>query len=265
MNAVPIEPVRWTRRRWLYAIAIVFLTQVGLILFFGEHPQNAPAPVKFRTAISLAADSWAEQQLADLPGLGDPSLFALPNLRGFSGEAWFSFAPLELHLTDWTEPPRWLNLEVKSLGQSFSKIAANNDTQPLLIVDKPMPPMTGLALLIPTQPMASHSVLLIEGDLARRPLVTNAELPSWPNTDLLTNTVVQTLVDHFGFTLSATVLANSGLKDADQFALKAATEAQFQPMRRVKGAASPETLTSGKLVFVWHTVPLLATNAVAPP
>jgi TonB family protein len=74
---------------------------------------------------------------------------------------------------------------------------------------------------------------------------------------LLTNTVVQMLVDANGLPVSVTLLASSGLKEADDYALAQARQTRFE-------AAAAETqpqaialrdLSWGQLVFNWHTLP----------
>src|SRR5258705_6737366 len=124
MNGAPVDAVRWTRRRWFYAVTAVFCAQVGLILVLGKRVQPSPTPIPFRTAIYAAVDPWSEQQLATLPTLEDPAIFALPSHQGFSRTAWLNFAPLGFHLTDWTESPRWLGMEVDRLGETFSRFLA---------------------------------------------------------------------------------------------------------------------------------------------
>jgi len=75
--------------------------------------------------------------------------------------------------------------------------------------------------------------------------------------DLLTNTVVQVLVDADGNVVSPALLPpGSGDSRADQRALEVARTARFQPLR-----GSSPALTVGVLVFEWRTVAL--TNAPA--
>jgi hypothetical protein len=221
-----------------------------------------PSPPKFATKIQLAADGSSAQSLAELSAVSDPTAFALPNAHGFSGAAWLTFAPLAYQLTDWTEPPRWLALDERHLGQAFAAFVATNTSPPLLIADKPLPRLTVSAVYPPADPPSTQSVLRLEDDLARRPLVAPRPLPSWPHTDVLTNSIVQLLVDAEGRTLSAVLLAASGLSDADNYALKLAGGARFQPLRRPDGRPDVTgPLSWGKMIFQWHTIALPATNA----
>jgi hypothetical protein len=264
MSAGVYETVRWNARRWVYTIALVFLAQVGIIWLLGERPKDPPARLAFQTAIYLAVDPWAEQQLAGLPTMRDPTLFVLPSRHGFSGAAWLTFAPQQYQLTDWTEPPRWLELNQEQLGRTFFQFVATNVTPPLRIADKAMPRSIVTELSIPNLPVPTQSELRVEGDLARRRLLTSAELPSWPHSELLTNTVVQAVVDSQGHTFSKVLLASCGSKEADQFALKLVAGARFAPIRTEKPAQnSAGQLAWGRIIFQWHTLPPSAANASA--
>jgi len=95
--------------------------------------------------------------------------------------------------------------------------------------------------------------------LAARRLLTALDLPSWPHSDILTNTVVQVVVDADGDTLSSTPLKSCGLSEADQFALKTAASARFLSARKPGQPAVP--LSWGKMIFQWHTVPAESTNS----
>jgi len=264
MNATLAESRRWSKRQWSYAIVSAGIAQVALILFFGGRPQAPLASPRFNTDVYSAVDPWSAQQLAQLPTLNDPALFALPSLQGFSGSAWLTFAPPEHRLNDWTEPARWLALNPTWLADRFAHLAAGSSPAPLLIADKPLPRPTGLDVPVPNAPLATQSDLHVEGELAQRPLLAPLELRSWPPTEPLTNTIVQLLVDATGRPLTATLLTESGSKEADQYALAQAKSAQFEPLRRPKEMSLPDPrLSWGKLVFQWAALPPAATNGAA--
>jgi hypothetical protein len=242
---------------------VAFTAQIALLAFLGQRP-HPPAPVpRFNASIHLAADAWSAQQLSDWPLLTDPTLFVWPNAQSFSGAAWLRYSPLQHRLSDWAEPPSWLGLDAGRLGRSFSEFVATNQPPPLRIAEKPLPPPTGSAPTVPNEPLAERSDLQIEGDLARHPLLTPVTLRSWPHTDLLTNTVVQVLVSSEGDVVSAVLLAESGLKTADDEALRLATGARFRPWPTAAAQnASERTVSWGKLIFQWHMAPPSAsTNA----
>ena len=82
----------------------------------------------------------------------------------------------------------------------------------------------------------------LTGGLARRRLLSTPELPSWPHTDVLTNSVVHLSVDAEGVPISAVIVSGSGLKEADNYALAASKRLRFKPER------ARETVTSGTAI-----------------
>ena len=113
-------------------------------------------------------------------------------------------------------------------------------------------------------PLPPDPPLRIEGDLATRPLLAPLALKSWAHAELLSNSVVQAMVDADGFTFSPVLLTGCGLEEADLYALKLASGARFRPAPRLPGTGhDPGGLTWGKLIFQWQTLPLPATNLSA--
>ena len=99
---------------------------------------------------------------------------------------------------------------------------------------------------------------VIEGNLASRALLSIPRLPSWTNTDLLTNTVVQMLVDARGYPLSMLLLGQSGFTNADGYALKLSRAMRFEPLKTgtVSDHHTPAPpLSLGNVIFEWQTVP----------
>jgi hypothetical protein len=242
-------------------LVISLVLQAALIIHLGERPKPLPPPPRFGPEISLAADAWAGEQLARLPTLADPTLFALPSLQGFSGPAWMRFSALEHEPVPWSEAPRWLTVDTQHLGRTFGSLLATNPRPPLLVADKPMPRLIGADAPVPSLPLRRQSVLRLTGDLARRRLLAPLALKAWAHTDILSNSVVQALVDAQGRVLAATLLHGSGLNEADQHALRQATGARFDPLPHAPSGKAPSDLARGRLIFQWHTVPPSATNA----
>lgn len=264
MNSAVIEPVRWSRRRWIYAVGGMFLLQAALIYFLAQPAQRPPERPIFRTSIQLATADEAFSKIAGLPGLEDPTLLALPSLAGFSGAAWLKFPTLDYQTAEWVEPPHWLPLDTQSLAITFSQFITTNVIAPVLIADKPLPPLQRYEPNFPNEPLPTQSVARIQGELSRRKLLTPVELQSWAASEILSNTIVQAAVDAVGFTFSATLLSGSGSTNADRHALAEVSNARFRPVRDAGGAAdSTRLLTWGKWVFQWHTLPVPSTNLAA--
>ena len=245
----------WPLSRWLLLIALVLVAHVVLIFTFGARKPIQPRAVTNVPELELAGGSgeWLT--------LNDPTLFALPNREGFAGPAWLEPPHLKFHWQEWTnEPPRWLQLPTGELGASFSQFMQTNRFATFRFELKPPPQFT--TPRIPLEPaFAEASDLRIEGDLARRPLLTSMKLPSWPYADIIAPSRVQVLVNAAGDVVSAVLLAldNSGEvgdADADQYALNLARTARFAPA---------SGLTVGQLIFDWHTIAPVATNTPAGP
>ena len=256
MNGRALEPVQWSRRHWLGTVAALVVLQVCLVIFVGERMRPSPLRPQFSTAVHLALDDWSRQQLAMQPGVSDPTLLALPSLRGFSGPAWMSFPSPDFRPPDWTNAPHWLPLAESSLGHAFEQYITTNQHPPLQLVNKPLPPPRAEPNF-PNEPLPPFSRYRIEGDLANRPLLKPLELRSWQYTDMLSNTTVQAVIDADGRTLSARLISSSGYAKADAFALSTTTGARFQPRADSEGSKG---LTWGRFSFFWHTLPIPVTN-----
>jgi len=251
MNAIILEPRKWSGQRWWTLIALVFAAHIGLIFALGDRKPFAPRPPAFAPSLRLTVD------YDELLALNDPTLFALPHREGFAGATWLRIPDLKYEPFHWTEPPRLLALPVEKLGGAFAQFMRTNRLAPFELELKPVPQLTMPVAPAPGLAVAARSTLRIGGGLAGRHLRNPPELPPQPWTDLLTNSVAQVLVNPDGNVISATLLGDSGSREADQLALKTAKSARFEPLRN--GDAQ---LTIGTLIFQWYTVP--ATNALSP-
>jgi hypothetical protein len=242
----------WPLSRWLMLIALVFVAHVALIFAFGERKPATPRTVTNLPELKLATSS------AEWLALNDPTLFAQPNLAGFAGPAWLEPPHVEFHRQEWTEQPRPLSLPVTELGGTFSQfMQTNRFVASQFELKPPTKFITPVALVEPD--LAKASTLRVEGDLARRRLLTPMNLPSWPYADVIAPSKVQVLVNEAGNVVSAILLpsdnsleALSHYDTADHRALELARASRFAP--------SPG-LTIGRFIFDWHTVAPPVTNA----
>jgi TonB family protein len=265
------QPGSWRPRSMWIGVVLVFLLQVGMIFWVGEKKPIYPRRPAASPVLQLATNANSE-----FLALSDPSLLALPHQEGFSGLAWLNPPPLTdagYHPSErersWTEEARWLPLSVEQLGAGFNRIVATNYT--LSIEASAVPDPQLLSPSVDSQPaLGACSSLRIEGTLAQWRVLKPFELPSWParvisatDTDLLTNTVVQVVVDAQGRPVSSTLLTSSGSPGADDFALDQARISRFEPPGGVDPNAAFRAnpligLCWGRLIFDWYTVP--ATN-----
>lgn len=250
MNAIRPEHAAWSRRKWAGIVGALLLLQVALIAFLGARPTPIVPMPGFRTAIHMAAGPSSTKDRLE----SDPAEFALPNWNGFSREGWLAFHRPELKPADWAEPPRWLSVDAEDLGNSLHGFILSNTIPSVAIANKPLPrPQEFSAGNVPIR---TRSELSIDGPLERWTL--EANLPSWPHADLLTNTVVRALVDASGLAVATVLLSPCGLPEADELAVQTVRNGRFRPAGKGSGQ-----FTSGNIVFHWHTV--APTNMAAAP
>lgn len=258
MNGPKSEPVAWSGSRWWTAVAVTFLVQVLLAATLSDPRPIVPRLPEAQTSLHLVADASPDSAIGALVSLDDPTLFALPGVRGFSGAAWLKAEPLGYQPTNWTEPPRWLTQNVAQLGAAFAELIRTNPASHRAFGGKPAPRRNDVA--VPAVPLEAKSSFRIEGQLAGRELITSLEVPSFPHTDILANTVVQLVVNRSGFVFSpAILLSGSGSKAADSRAVELARSLRFKPV----AAGGATTLTWGTLIVQWHTLEMPATNRPA--
>ena len=256
----PIEFTRkgWPLSRWLLLIVLILAVHLTLIFIFGTRKPVQPQLVTNVPQLALVEETgeWLD--------LNDPTLFALPNREGFAGPAWIEPPPLHVHMPDWTEKPRLLELSnntaASTLGAAFTGFMRTNQFAGFQFQLKLPPRFT--VPIVPLEPaFALMSSMRVEGDLATRPLLTSTNLPSWPYTNVIAPSKVQVLVNAAGSVISAVLLPPVNLNldeihypDADRRALELARAARFAPA---------PGLTVGQLVFNWRTVAPAASNAPA--
>lgn len=98
------HPERWTRQRWIAAVALILGVQLALLFLLSEKPAaSAPLPLP-PARIAMVLDPAANQHILELLAASDPTLFALANPRGFSGPGWLNPPGRQHRLQEWTEP-----------------------------------------------------------------------------------------------------------------------------------------------------------------
>lgn len=255
MSAEPLQPVRWSSRRWATTIGVLLFAHLALLFYFGERSHMLSRAIRSRTTLYLATDPLSQKQLGEL-AVSDPALLALPSTNGFSGKAWLTFRSPEFASGKWVAPPSYLTLEIESLGRITPV-----DT-PALSPKLSVPFPQGVEQIsAPPLPIATTSTLRLEGPLQGRQLLLGTNLPSWRHDDLVGNTVVQVLVDKYGNTVTARLITSSGLKMADDFALRTLASARFEPAPR--NSSTEDSGAFGRVVFQWHTLAAGMTNSIS--
>src|SRR2546423_2252190 len=150
---------------------MVFAGQLALIFWFVNRFPVRPRPPAPAPTFQLAGNYPSE-----LLSLLDPTLFALPQRRGFAGSAWLKTPQMEVRSFDWSEPTNWLSLPIGQLGAVFARYIETNQFdswQPA----NPEPDLGLPEFVSPASPV-EPSRLRLEGALAGRRLITPLTLPS---------------------------------------------------------------------------------------
>ena len=254
-------------------VAVVFAIHVALVFIFGARKAPVPAPVTNAPSLVLAQES-ANGWLV----LNDATLFGLPNQDGFAGLMWTELPPLPFRQQDWTEKPRWLaetnSLAVAELVKPLDRFVQTNRFAGIHL-EFSLPPVLTVPALSAESPFAPASTLQIEGDIAKRPLLTPVNVPVLPSTDVVAPSKVQVLVDAAGRVVSAVLLPPDYFletsapvdSDANQRvgarALELARAIRFRPLAPNAAGPGPgptSRLSVGMLVFNWQTAPETAVN-----
>ena len=258
MNATAVASRPWSRRKWWGVVLGLFALQILLLAWFGSRGPFQPRPVSPAPQLNLAGGAASE-----LLALTDPTLFAQGSPHGFSGASWMRIPVPEYQPPEWTEAPRLLALNEQQLGADFRRFVRTNQPFTPAFIAK-SPPRLAVPATEELRPATSApSTLRIEDDLIGRELQSSPALPPQAATDLLTDSIVQVLVNGDGNVVSEVLLASSGKLAADEKALALARAAQFEPLLRTNAAQASTNLTHGTLVFTWQTVLLPTSNA--PP
>ncbi len=259
MTSVPVDPQQWSAGRWWTVILVVFALHLLLIVWLEDR-----SPGMSRKPAATPAFRLSDGRMAEWLATEDPTLFALPNRHGFSGEAWLTPHSPQFHPAEWSGAARTLPLDSEQLGTRFLEFVHTNAPGSFPILGG-LKPDVAVPEPFPIGPPPGASRLRIEGELAGRRLLAPLQLPALTNTDLLINSVVQLVVDARGRTVSAVLLPpGSVLNEADQRALDLAKGARFEA-RDTGGArfTNPSAgLSIGTMIFEWQ--PVLAASSNAP-
>ena len=263
MNPTCLESRPWPRRQWWGMVTLVLIAQLGLIFWLGDTSPVAPRAAGPSPRLDLIGDSRTE-----LLALEDPSLFALPHSQGFSGLAWLAAPSPPVLFANWSESPGCLPPGIPGFNSLLDRRLEACESEEPHDFGRPEPESSpGNSL--PHAEAAPQSVLRLEGALAARRLLTPLVLPIQTNTELLTNSEVQVVVDARGRVVSVPVLVSkSGNPEADNSALRQALSARFEPVTSAgppstKAGGSARELTWGRMIFEWCTVLVPATNVPA--
>jgi TonB family protein len=256
VNAPAAKTSAWPRLRFWLLVGVIFGAHVGAIYLLGERKPIVPRKAVLTPQLRLTTGK------SEFLALNNPTLLALPHPEGFSGPMWMHRTRVPRESYEWAEPQRWLALPLEQMGGAFIHFITTNAWRRFSPDIKAAPQVKIPARNIePTNVMTSS--VRVEGDLASRRLLNMPAVPQQASTELLTETVVQVLVDNVGNVISRTLRNGSGSKEADNFALNLARTIRFAP--KPNTSQSDPSWTIGRLIFQWVTVPVPQTNGVTQP
>jgi hypothetical protein len=265
MTAAPVQTEKWSHKRLWTTIALMFGVQVALIFRLRDQPPPTPAPRPAGGPSICMSDATP----GELLGVEDPTLFVLPHEQSFSGAFWMRTPSPQIRVESPPEPLAWLSITGQQFGADFARFIQTNSTGTFQTIAKIEPNLI-VPELPPATPISSPSTLRIEGDLARRRLLSKVELPPQESRDLLTNSLIRLAVDAQGNTLSALPFQpGCGSTNADQLALQIARNARFEsiePDGTGRNRKPKTAVTFGTMIFEWQTVlPSNEPSASSPP
>jgi hypothetical protein len=257
----------WSNQAMGIGVMLVFSAQLGVLFWLGRdalavRASTVSEPLQLMPAIQQIPDNDYGSVFSD------PTLYARPNRRGFSGSAWRRFAGVEHQLIDWDETPRMLDNQPAVLGGAFraalpDHLAFVSDI-PAKHLAKPTPVES------PPLMIRASSELQIRGALARRPLVRQVSVPALPHDEALRRTSVRVGVNTDGYVVSATITDPPVEGDpfqagADQRAFDLLRGIRFEPAKRTRfdRPDRPGELEWGEVLFHWRTI-APAKPSVAP-
>jgi len=239
----------WSRRQWSTVVFLVTLLQVGLVFVLNE--RRGAVEVREATVRGFRLSHWqpttaeGEMVLAAI----DPTVFALPGPRGFSGQAWRQTWSLPSMGRGWTDEVRWLPGETGWFG----RLEGLSDVAIEAVGDSEIrPDPSSSEVVVGPLPLAQRSALELDDGLTRRGLAREVLVPSMTHSNLLGVTEVQVSVEPDGHVFSAVVLRGSGLGTADERAVAIALGCRFKPTSDEVGPTTERQW--GRLRFRWYTV-----------
>ena len=271
MTAGSVESRSRSPLKWAVITACILALQGAFFFWFARPPGLPPHPRSAGLAIVMP-----DGHPADLPGSVNPLVLVRPDAHGFSGRAWLQIPVVAFDSQESNPPPFLLQPQTDRLGAAAAESMSNDLSRHFEVASMPGPRFDVMTYTPNPAIPVLESTLTIEGKLAGRPLLARPVLKLQPADAILPDSVVYVVVDAGGRVFAPPVLepkVQSGAvpsgtpSSADADALATAANLTFQPLARVPGQSRPDTssLTPGRLVFHWQTVPKPAAATNDPP
>ncbi|MEI7732378.1 MAG: hypothetical protein WCO56_22595 [Verrucomicrobiota bacterium] len=244
----------WSQRIFIMAVLVVFGVHLTLALVLGERISTNPMTSRPFHMV-LPRPGAMTPPISDAPDY--PVLFALANRHGFSRQAWLQVSEQAHVFYEWTAGAYWLTLNPEPLGSQFVAYVQQQAGRRHDEVEKTTPALTEITAESEMELLPNCSRLHLTSEWTARRLLTQPQLPSWPNSEVLKSSVVLVGVSAEGHVANAVLVAESGLKTADATALELTRQLRFDATPEtlfVSGLADARPLQFGRVVFQWLTV-----------
>lgn len=247
------------RSRWIWGFVFLFLAHAALVFWLGDRSRPRPFGASPEPFIYIAGDERAQREVIGRMRVLDPTVFALPTAIGFSGKAWLNFTRQAESASRWSEPAEPLPMRANDVGDTLSAFVITNRPSDRPLLDN-LRTFSPTELDLPSDPIATRSSFKIRGPLAARKLIAMAALPSVPQADLLTNSIIDILVNGDGIVESTLLVGECGIKSLDEKALAAVGMLRFEPLSVPGREREVSPPVRGRVVLTWH-VSASVTNA----
>ncbi len=262
MTDASVETRSWSPLKWAVVVACILALQAGFFFWFARPPGLPSRPHSAGLAVVMP-----DGHPAYLQGAVNPLVLVRPDAHGFSGRAWLQIPPVTYNPQESNPPPFLLQPQTDRFGADITESMSNDLSRRFEVVSASGPRFTPMDYSPTHAAHGLESTLTIEGKLAGRPLLNRPALKQQPADTILSNSVVLVMVDADGRVFAPPVLATMGSVGAgaspdaqavaDGEALATAAGLRFQPLARLPGQSRPDSssLTAGRLVFRWQTMP----------
>ncbi len=254
MNDTTLNPSQegWSKQRWWITILFVFALHIGAV--FGLNARVSPTqfslPPKLNFSMITSGAVYGTNAVTD--PWSSPTLLVLPSAEGFSAKTWITLPAPPHQFAVWDEPIRFLRRDTNWVSRSALEMVPIAGRRVSESPDRAPPTVAEPAEAEPLLP--TQSTVRVSGGLESRQLVKSIEPLRVAHNDVLSNTVIEVMVNSAGYILGAEVTASSGVKSVDQWAVRLLDAARFNSLPR--GSAN----AFGRITFQWATVDPAATN-----
>lgn len=246
MSEIAEKINRWSRKKWLIAVLIIFTLQMAFFILLSERNQKAEYGGKILMAMMSGDSPNLPDEIAEIQ---NPIILAFPTKNNYSSKSWFRIPPLNNDYYEWIPDNYLLSPLPELLGNEFSKFLPNLRSILDVSIFEIKDELAGNVYPdFRLEDLYTNSVFRIEGEITRRGLIYAPSLPVIESSDVLPPSTVEIVVNEDGYVVSSTLIVASGSPTADQKAVELSKKFIFS---RSEKTDNPSGLSFGKITFYW--------------